>query len=212
MEPTKNLKEEEKSKKILCKDWLSSISCHCYSRILIHESKLFSLLWVIFPSLMAALAFYFISETILNYLNYDVVTNIITYDQRKPLFPTISICNQNPFVTDFAVNYVQQLLIERGLTGLNTLNGALFSRFVIQSVIASENDKFKKKLAFNRNETIFSCFYNGQKCTDDDLDWYYDFNYGNCYKFNAGIVKGLKISNQPGEFNGLTFLYFLGKT
>lgn len=210
MVPVESKKKLRKSFKTICNDWLSSITCHGFPRVLLHESRLMCALWAVFPTLMALLAFYFIIETVSAFLSYDVVTNIKTYDDLKTLFPTISICNQNPFVTDFAVNYVEKLMAGLGFE-MKVANDIMFIRLLIQSIVISENDELKKKMAYERNETILNCHYNGIPCADDDFSWYYDFYYGNCYKFNAGKTKGLKISNQPGSLNGLEFEYFLGK-
>ena len=92
------------------KSWLSFTTCHGYPRVLVHKSTFFKVLWVIFPTIMAGLAFFLITKSLRCYLDFKVVTNINTYDKNNALFPTISICNQNPFVTNFSVNYVQELL------------------------------------------------------------------------------------------------------
>ena len=206
-----NSDKGHKSLKILCKDWLSSVTCHGYPRILLHKSKLFRLLWVIFPTVTAVIAFYFISETVLNFLKYEVVTNIKVYDERKPLFPTISICNQNPFITYFAEDFVNQQLLNFELSNASKFTDYQFVDYRIKSILINENEELKKKIAFPLNKTIISCYFNSIPCSDDDFDWYYDFNYGNCYRFNLGKRKGLKTSNQPGSLNGLELVYYLGK-
>lgn len=74
----------------------------------------------------------------------------------------------------------------------------------------NKNDEFKKKFAFPENETLLWCSFNFNLCEVDDFDWYHDWNYGNCYRFNAGTKKGLKVSKQPGDLRGFIFTYFLG--
>ena len=84
-------------------------------------------------------------------------------------------------------------------------------RWRVLSIIMNKNDEFKKKFAFPENETLLWCSFNFNLCEVDDFDWYHDWNYGNCYRFNAGTKKGLKVSKQPGDLRGFIFTYFLGK-
>lgn len=199
------------------KEWLSSSSCHGFPRALDNSgSKFLFILWIIFPICAAGGAIYFISSTVSSYLDYDVVTNINVYNENSALFPSVSICNQNPFVTDYAINYVENAVSTLALDMVYTSPSAFlekieFTRNVLQSRLKLESTDFKKKFALPFNQTVVSCIYNGKECADDDFDWYFDFNYGNCYRFNAGKNKPLKYSNQQGKFNGLTIEYFLGK-
>lgn len=200
--------------KTVFKDWLASSSCHGYPRVLENDKILF-MFWIIFPTLAASGAIFFITSTITSYLNYEVVTNINVYSENSAVFPSVSICNQNPFVTDYASDYVQNAIQTLGLnttftTTSNFIEKLDFNRNVLLSILSTQSQEFKKKFALPFNQTIMSCIYNGMSCADDDFEWYFDFNYGNCYKFNGGKNKPLKYSNQQGKFNGLTIEYFLG--
>jgi len=58
---------------------------------------------------------YFIQETIADYLNYDVITKIDIKYETKLKFPIISICNINPFNSEYLKeNYphVEELKME----------------------------------------------------------------------------------------------------
>ncbi|RNA14255.1 Amiloride-sensitive sodium channel subunit, partial [Brachionus plicatilis] len=62
---------------------------------------------------------------------------------------------------------------------------------------------------------FISCLYNLQSCDKNDWEWYYDFYYGNCYRFNTGLNSNgqktkIKSSNYPGKFNGLMIELFVG--
>jgi hypothetical protein len=60
---------------------------------------------------------------------------------------------------------------------------------------------------------LIKCQFNKNSCSSSDFEWYFDFHYGNCFKFNTGINSSgnsvpLKYSTIPGEENGL-FLSFM---
>lgn len=56
---------------------------------------------------------------------------------------------------------------------------------------------------------LISCSFNFISCNNQDFQWHYSNQYGNCFKFNAGSsfngsLAGLKRINQPGFDSGLT--------
>ena len=199
----------KENKNSIFKDWLLSSTCHGYSRAMLHQSKTMYTLWIIFSSLMAGLAFYFISHTILNFLSYEVITNIKSYDDHNIVFPTVTICNQNPFVTEFSVNYINELLMEYISTNKSKLLDIKNSLIFVSAAIFDKSDEFKKKLSFEQNKTILYCYFNGGPCSyENDFDWYFDSIYGNCYKFNPN---GLQTSTQLGPNTGFYLMFYVGK-
>ena len=61
---------------------------------------------------------------------------------------------------------------------------------------------------------IDKCQFNKNPCTLHDFEWYFDFHYGNCFKFNSGLNASghsvpLKYSSIPGEENGLFISFVL---
>ena len=146
---------------------------------------------------------------------YKVVTNINVYSENSVLFPSVSICNQNPFVTDYAIGYVkstiEKLFMNKTFTTTSKfLEQLIFQRSVIKSILSLESNESKKQFAFPFNQTFLTCIFNGKSCVDEDFECYFDFNHGNCYMFNGGQKNGLKYSNQLGKYIGLTIEYFLG--
>lgn len=51
--------------------------------------------------------------------------------------------------------------------------------------------------------------YQGLDCTINDFEWYTDYHYGNCYRFN-GNKDNIKLARQPGLKNGLRAEFFIG--
>ena len=68
-------------------------------------------------------------------------------------------------------------------------------------------------MGFSLDDMLVKCQFNKNPCSSADFEWYFDFHYGNCFKFNTGINSSghsvpLKYSIIPGEENGL-FLSFM---
>jgi len=68
------------------------------------------------------------------------------------------------------------------------------------------NDADKKSLGYGLDEMLITCLYNNRKCTTNDFNWYYSYDYGNCFSFNTGVnetngkdVK-MKEAKRPGIF------------
>src|SRR5690606_35639629 len=43
-----------------------------------------------------------------------------------------------------------------------------------------------KSLGMSLEDMLISCTYANTACTVNDFEWYYEFFYGNCYRFNSG--------------------------
>jgi hypothetical protein len=74
-------------------------------------------------------------------------------------------------------------------------------------------DSNRKELGFSLDDMLTKCQFNKNLCDLNDFEWYFDFHYGNCFKFNTGANSSghsvpLKYSAIPGEENGL-FLSFM---
>ncbi len=57
---------------------------------------------------------------------------------------------------------------------------------------------------------LIRCFFGGKPCSADDFEWEYNYNYGNCFIFNAGTRHNIKNITQSGFNNGLILELFIG--
>ena len=76
--------------------------------------------------------------------------------------------------------------------------------------------EYKNAFDSNLNYKIIKCKYNSNYfCNVNDFVWYYDYIYGNCYRFNIGkdfnntLIK-LKYINNPGKMNAFQLDFFIG--
>ena len=49
------------------------------------------------------------------------------------------------------------------------------------------NDTEKKKLGYPFEDMLIDCKFEANTCSASEFEWYYDYNYGNCYRFNSGL-------------------------
>jgi hypothetical protein len=157
------------------KETLESSSIHAIPNIVRNEHYLIKMVWLIFFLVSSSFCAYFIQESIADYLNYDVITKIDIKYETKLKFPIISICNINPFNSEyFKETYPQfsELGMEHSYLSKaiaydhenRTLLGKKFNEFVINCAI-----KINKSC---KNESLF--------------EHYYDVNHGNCLRYNSG--------------------------
>ena len=106
-------------------------------------------------------------------------------------------------MTNGSNEFVKLVLDENNLvTNLNSsqfFNAVIESRmrnlkFIVALNVYTHNliDFDRKKFGYDLKDMLLSCTYNLKPCSADDFESYYDFYYGNCFKFNSGWI----ISNQ----------------
>lgn len=155
------------------------------------------IMWAVCFFISTGICFYMIAQTILTYLEYDTVTRAQRIYQVSAEFPTVSICNINPFVTNASYEYVKTVLVRNGMINPfapeaifnyifdDTLQNFKFTA-MINAFTGNMNDSVRKTFGYDFKDMLLSCTFNLKNCTENDFDWYYDLYYGNCFKFNSG--------------------------
>ena len=132
-------------------------------------------------------------------------------------FPSVSLCDSNPFTTQSAkilldtfmlgltenvLNYPYFLSLDQSPTpfgggGMGFANYYLASEPILPSLDLHQyatsfifNPSFsetnRRALGWDLLQSVSKCTFNGIECDiKSDFEWYFDVNYGNCYRFNA---------------------------
>lgn len=193
-------------------------------------------MWILILIVSSALCGFLVTKTILQYLSYEVYNKFNVAFETPTEFPTISLCNVNPFVTEEAFDFLDNLLKKNNISYLPDI-------FMIQET--STNDEYdlygpfwnymsnkywlslraknpdvpdEKKKSFGHpiKEFIILCFFQTKQCKKELLSWYFDSVYGNCYRFNSGIssIDGSKLeilkTSQPGNAEGFQIFLYVG--
>ena len=94
-----------------------------FSKIFVnHHSTPIKLLWTCSFLILASLTGYLVVQNLINYYQYEVVTQVDAVNVRPLEFPTVTLCNLNPFTSKYAENLIQHVsLVNYGqdLTSVN---------------------------------------------------------------------------------------------
>ena len=76
------------------------------------RNKILKLCIFLFVIVSSGLAAYLVISAILTYLTYPVLTSTRTLFETPTLFPKITICNQNTFITEYALEWIKMNSLE----------------------------------------------------------------------------------------------------
>ena len=133
-------------------------------------------------------------------------------------FPKITLCNSNPFQTEYALRFLLDVIRENNLTNVLDHEVAvrldpnekahLIDSLVNKAIFKMNNKSFnkseQKKLGHSLEDMLISCSFNGKACANVDWEWSFHRYRGNCYTFNTGANGNeLKYTYLAGSFYGL---------
>ena len=191
------------------------------SNIVTNKHIPMKVVWIVSVLASFAICAYMIAESVIIYLQYDVISKMsVVYETTSP-FPTISVCNSVPFVTDASTVFVENVMATNNFgfflnyTDVNVpLEPYKYLSQYLNAVNAYNlSTAAKKTMGLTLDEMLLSCMYSGGACSSSDFDWYYDVLYGNCYRFNSGKNNSaLKNTTNTGKWNGLRLELYVGST
>jgi len=204
-------KNYEKFKDILDESVMSNAG-YAFNRVLKPNSLVIRLIWLLSLLIFSALCSFLIAKTITNYLQYEVVTKINLVNENPSPFPTISICNLAPFdrfsskSRKFLSKIVNNVSYEYKF-GANTNSYRYYYMSNVFDLV--KNDTERQLLGFSKEKMFYLCIHSfAFKCNESDFEWFYDFFFGNCYRFNPqeklksykiGKIFGLHIEIDVGD-------------
>lgn len=173
------------------------------------KNLLIRFVWATCFLVSTAVCAWMIAETIVGYFQYDTVTKSHRVYLATTEFPTVSICNVNPFMTNKSYEIVESILVEnRVLNPAGTSSPfdnffediLRFLKFLVGTNVVKEllpkqqpnktsSEDYLRSLGYDMKDMLLSCTYDMKNCTANDFDWYFDTIYGNCWKFNSGIFE-----------------------
>ena len=156
--------------------------------------------WIFCLLAACTLTAYFVIESLVNFVTFKVNTNTRTIFETSSLFPRVTYCNKNPFLTKYAFEKIEN-------------NNFTYAEMLYE-MNYNMNYTERLKLQHTFNKVLIECTYNGEKCNANDFNYEFDPNLGNCYSFNSGFnssghVQPLKKSSRAGSAHGLKLTVYV---
>lgn len=206
---------------------LSDSTMHGLSNVINSSSVILKAMWFLFLITSLGCFTKFSVNSVANFLDHEVTTKIRRVYESPTIFPTVSICNKNKFTTDFGIETIKKIIRSfksPDLFNQDVLaNMSLESRYResdntlvrVENAVSEYSIEDKKKLGHSIDDFLIECKFDDIFCNiSKDFNWYFDSNFGNCYKFNTdhdsfGNRVELKKSSQPGKYYlGLKLVLF----
>jgi hypothetical protein len=200
-------------------DVVESSTVHALPNISRNKSWIIKIVWIIFFLVSLGYCSYSIAVSIIEYLDFNVNTQISVIRQPMMEFPTISFCNKNSFKLNELMMYYKQnndtqfsLMVNQELNSYQTsLDSAFIQNVIINYAVDSLSDELRKKFSFSLEEMLLNCKFNAKNCSYDDFTYFWSVKSGNCYSFNAKKEnQSLKYVSLAGITGGLLMELFLG--
>lgn len=186
-----NLKEKLLAKFV---QFSTTTTSHGIPRI-VESSKFYQKsIWLVCWLISIGLCSFMVSQSIMEYLKYDVVTKIRIVTQDKIVFPQVSICNLNPILTQQGEQYLRKYGSE-SYYGFYIINDPAF------------NSTLRQSFAYTLDDALLYCQFRFKDCDPSSFVSYFDPNYGNCFYFNSDPESLLTVAR---EGDGLEIQIFLG--
>ena len=202
------------------KNWMEETSTHGHGlpNIARNENSVIRSIWIICFCLSSGVCSFLVIRSINSYLEYGVFSKYDVIYGVPSVFPTVTVCCQNMFVTEEAMDYVKSIMEKYDVTFESFVNetNMKFYKKPGPNLVASRSnakylgimnlgnesysDSYKKSLGLSYDQFIISCFFAYDVCSDGDFEWYFDASYGNYYRFGK---KTLKYTNRVGSTDGL---------
>jgi hypothetical protein len=178
----------------------SASSIHAVPNMVKDNFLIVRLIWLVCFLTSTSFCAYFIILSIQEYFTYEVVTNIRLHNEMPFIFPMVTICNLNVFTTNFSRDILNDFDEYSNISDSLKLN-QLSGRYKALVKALNANESYQKMLGSSLNETIISCVFDWHDCSlMDDFSYNYDYEYGNCFRYNGG--KNMK--NEPVPFKSTT--------
>lgn len=164
------------------KNWSISSTIHGVPKIYLGQNQLIRTTWLLLICFSLGLFLSMVLSHVSSYLKFGVITQTLERYVENPVFPTVTICNLNPFNSNQSNELIAFFVKSKPELANDT---ELLKSLIKVNAQILPTDK-KKLLGYTVEEMIISCKFFYLTCNISDFAWYYSMNFGNCFQFNAG--------------------------
>ena len=181
-------------------EWSLRTDLNCYTKIFIYRHRPFVvLIWLFILLVSSGITFWLISNSILEYFNYSIVSQIGIDYETKSVFPIVTICEKHPFTTQQAQDLFEEVAQKYNISSNDSRILSYAKLFV-----TTPNYSDEKKTSYGLNLNQFKyCYFAGEPCDmKKDINWIWMYSYGNCWQFNSKRNTGSYVKE---TYNGIDF-------
>ena len=161
-------------------------------------------MWILILILSSTVCSYLVFKTIVQYFSFEVVTKFSVVYENPTKFPTVTVCNLNPYVTDSAFEFFGEYFTKLGFNethqpsfGLKSESKFIDQFYDLKAILfMALGHKIESKLSKLKLESFglapekffIICAFLSEECNYTQMRWFYDPIYGNCWTFNPVII------------------------
>ena len=195
------------------KEWSLQTKFDCYSKIYQTKNVSLQLLWLACFILLSAFTAYFVAKNILDYYEREVVSKIEIINEKPLEFPSVTICNANPFTSPLAQSLIANMSLNNYGENIEQLSlDEMISNVYEMTKMYVNSDEFGKarRDKLEKGFRLIKCLFNNIKCNlEQDISSYFSYMYGNCVQFNHNYTMPTKQTITEGPTFGLTLVIHL---
>ena len=197
----KEQKKEKLSSKLreTVEEWCKSSTSHGLPNIFRNESYLLKMIWIVCFLASTGYCFYSLYISMVQYFEYQVTSQISQVFESPTEFPTVTICNQNLFVTQAGLNFSRDTLIRNGIfdplnlpfptgsrysTPLDSSANYYFIKSLVSANALIQNETTKRTFGWSAIDFMPLCIGSGGPCNYSQFKWFYEPFFGNCFQYN----------------------------
>ena len=139
--------------KELLKELCEKSTAHGIPNIARANSKKEILFWLFFFCISSAICIYTIIGAIISYFEFEVVTKIRVLSEVESEFPTITVCNQYVFTTNYSAKVLGEILTGEYFKSTNNTNAAAENMFQFYDQNKNWFESFLLGFAFFHDHT-----------------------------------------------------------
>lgn len=132
------------------------------------KSHIKRIFWTICFLITGFLSFLFITTKFVSLFEYPITTKFRYFQERSVDFPTIAFCNSNPFTTEFALDYIIDIIETLSHNNTRVQLNESKKEFLIKNFDSFEysidytittfaNESTRKKLGLGIDEILINC-------------------------------------------------------
>lgn len=180
--------------------WSEKTTFHAIPNIVANEQMPLKLMWSICLIASVSYCCRILTFSIIDYYQYKVLTKFEIVAESASNFPTITICNLNPY--DLSKNRSLGELSRRNLIGDGTVvDPAELFALGKQRFLSLADASALARLKFTMSDMLVSCYFNETACNRSDFRLIENEAYGNCYAFNSNMNEESRLTSEVRRTN-----------